>query len=302
VGMKHIIVPATSANMGSGFDSIGIAFQKYNHLWFVEIEEGLQILINKKHDLNIPTDETNLIYKTMKDFYDMIGKPIPGVRLIQEDYIPHTRGLGSSAACIVAGLMAANDLSGCHYSKEELAQIAAKIEGHPDNSNPALLGGMVVGALDDNEMRHVKLTMPENLTFAVMVPNFPLSTEKSRGILPEDVKRKDAVFNSSRAALLVASMITGNIDNLKMAMDDRIHQPYRMHLIPGMMDIFAEADKFGAKASYLSGAGPSLVSVITDDMVDEFAIKMNNYLSTIPNKWELEILKPDTEGARIVSE
>ena len=97
-------------------------------------------------------------------------------------------------------------------------------------------------------------------------------------------------------------MITGNIDNLKMAMDDRIHQPYRMHLIPGMMEIFAEADKFGAKASYLSGAGPSLVSVITDDMVDEFAIKMNNYLSTIPNKWELEILKPDTEGARIVSE
>ncbi len=300
--MKHVIVPATSANMGSGFDSIGIAFQKYNHLWFVEIEEGIQILINKKHDLNIPTDETNLIYKTMKDFYDMVGKPMPGVRLIQEDYIPHTRGLGSSAACIVAGLMAANDLSGCNYSKDDLAQIAAKIEGHPDNSNPALLGGMVVGALDDKEMRHVKLTMPENLTFAVMIPNFPLSTDMSRGILPEKILRKDAVFNSSRSALLVASMITGDVDNFKMAMDDRIHQPYRMNLIPGMMDIFAEADRCGAKASYLSGAGPSLVSVITDDMVGDFEFKMNNYLSTLSDKWELEMLKPDTEGARIVSE
>ncbi|MCI1931585.1 MAG: homoserine kinase [Clostridia bacterium] len=298
--MKHIIVPATSANMGSGFDSIGIAFQKYNHLWFVEMESGAEILVNRKHDLKIPVDKTNLIYKTMANFFKMVGKPMPGVRLIQEDYIPHTRGLGSSAACIVAGLMAANDLSGCHYSREKLAQIAAKIEGHPDNSNPAILGGMVVGALDDKEMRHVKIDIPEYLSFAIMVPDFPLETSKSRGILPYTVLRKDAIFNSSRAALLVASMITGNIDNLKMAMDDRLHQPYRMSLVPGMTDIFEAADKFGAKGSYLSGAGPTLVSVITDDMADEFAIKMNTYLSSIPNEWHLEILKPDLEGARIV--
>ena len=174
--MKHIIVPATSANMGSGFDSVGIAFQKYNHLWYVEIEEGLQILVNKKQDLKIPTDESNLIYKTIKDFFQMVGKPMPGIRLIQEDYIPHTRGLGSSAACIVAGLIAANDLSGCHYSTDDLSQIAAQIEGHPDNSNPALLGGMVIGAMSQDEMRHVKVSMPGNLSFAVMIPDFPVST------------------------------------------------------------------------------------------------------------------------------
>ncbi len=300
--MKHIIVPATSANMGSGFDSIGIAFQKYNHLWFIEIEEGLEILINRKQKLKIPTDKNNLIYKTMVGFYELIGKQMPGVRLIQEDYIPLTRGLGSSAACIVAGLMAANDISGCNYSKEELAQIAAKIEGHPDNSNPALLGGMVVGALDKEEMRHVKLKMPENLSFAVMVPDFPVETEKSRRGLPYTVTRKDAIFNSSRAALLVASMITGNIDNLKMAMDDRLHQQYRLPLIPGMADIFKMADVFGSKGSYLSGAGPTLVSVLTDDTVSGFSEKMNGYLSTIPHKWTLEVLKPDLEGARIISE
>ncbi len=299
--MKHIIVPATSANMGSGFDSVGIAFQKYNHLWYVEIEEGIQILINRKQGLKVPTDENNLIYKTMKDFFDMVGKPMPGVRLIQEDYIPHTRGLGSSAACIVAGLIAANDLSGCHYSTDDLSQIAAQIEGHPDNSNPALLGGMVVGALNQTEMRHVKVNIPSNLTFAVMVPDFPVPTEKSRDILPRTVLRKDAIFNSSRAALLVASMITGNIDNLKMAMDDRLHQPYRMQLVPGMDGIFKAADKFGSKGSYLSGAGPTLVSVITDDMADDFKKNMDNYLSSIKDHhWELEILKPDLLGARIV--
>lgn len=300
--MKHIIVPATSANMGAGFDSIGIALQKYNHLWFVEIEEGLQILINKKHKLKIPTDENNLIYKTMADFYREVGKKMPGVRLIQEDYIPHTRGLGSSAACIVAGLMAANDLSGCHYSKEDLAQIAAKIEGHPDNSNPALLGGMVVGALSKEEMRLVKIPVPENLSFAIMVPDFPVETEKSRGVLPYTVTRKDAIFNSSRAGLLVGSMMTGNIDNLKMAMDDRLHQPYRVPLVPGMEGIFQQADALGAKASYLSGAGPTLVSVLLDEEKDAFEANMRQYLSTIPHKWTVEILKPDLEGARIVSE
>lgn len=300
--MKHIIVPATSANMGSGFDSIGLALKKYNHLWFVEIDEGIEILINKKHKLKIPTDRTNLIYKTMEDFYKMVGKPMPGVRLIQEDYIPHTRGLGSSAACIVAGLIAANDLSGCNFPKEELAQIAARIEGHPDNSNPALLGGMVVGAMDKKEMRNVKVTIPDNLSFAVMVPDFPVETEKSRGVLPYNVTRKDAIFNSSRAALLVASMITGDIDNLKMAMDDRLHQPYRLPLVPGMNKIFEKADEMGSKASYLSGAGPTLISVLTDDMKDEFEKDMGNYLSSIPHKWTIEILKPDLEGARIISE
>ena len=300
--MKHIIVPATSANMGSGFDSIGIAFQKYNHLWFVEIDEELQILVNRKHKQKIPTDKTNLIYKTMVDFYKMIGKKMPGVRLIQEDYIPHTRGLGSSAACIVARLVAANDLSGCNYSKDKLAEIAARIEGHPDNSNPAILGGMVVGALSKEEVRHVKVPVPENLSFAIMVPEFPIETEKSREVLPYTITRKDAIFNSSRTGLLVASMITGEIDNLKMAMDDRIHQPYRLALIPGMKEIFERADEYGAKASYLSGAGPTLVSVVTDDTKDEFATQMNEYLSKIPHKWTVELLKPDLEGVRIVSE
>ena len=262
--MLHVRVPATSANMGSGFDSIGIAVKLYNHVWVEPMEKGLEISFKRKPELPIPADEKNLIYKTMKNFYEMIGKPMPGIRMIQEDFIPTMRGLGSSSACIVEGLMAANELSGTHMTKEELAPIAARIEGHPDNSDSALLGGMVVGVIDEGTLKTVKITVPKHVSFGVMVPDFPVSTAMSRGVLPQMVSRKDAIFNASRAGLLVASMMSGNLDNLKIAMDDRLHQSYRAKLIPHMEDIFAAGEKFGAKASYLSGAGSTLMAVLDE--------------------------------------
>lgn len=300
--MMHIKVPATSANMGPGFDSIGIALQLYNHLWFEQIEEGLEIIIKRKHEIEIPTDKNNLIYKTMVDFFAETGNVMPPVRLIQEDYIPMVRGLGSSAACIVAGLLAANHLSGCHYSREELAQIAAKIEGHPDNSNPALFGGMVVGATDYNEMRHVRLDLPKDLVFAIMVPNFPVSTHDARNVLPSTYDRSDAVFNASRAALLVASIYSGSYENLSMAMQDSIHQPYRSQLIPDMERIFKAAKNYGALGAYLSGAGSTLMAVLTDKQAETFQYKMTAYLKAIPNEWQLTLLKPDEKGAQLVAE
>lgn len=300
--MIHIKVPATSANMGPGFDSIGVALQLYNHLWFEQIDEGVEIIVKRKHEIEIPTDKNNLIYRTMVDFFAETGKVIPGVRLVQEDYIPMVRGLGSSAACIVAGLLAANHMSGCHYSKEQLAQIAAKIEGHPDNSNPALFGGMVVGATDYNEMRHVRLDLPEDLVFAIMAPNFPVSTHDARKVLPSVYDRSDAVFNASRAALLVASIYSGNYENLTMAVQDRIHQPYRSQLIPDMDRIFKAAKNYGALATYLSGAGSTLMAVLTDNKAEAFQQKMTAYLKAIPNEWQLKLLKPDSQGAQLVAE
>ena len=300
--MMHIKVPATSANMGPGFDSIGVALELYNHLWFEEIEQGVEIIVKKEHEIKIPTDKNNLIYKTMVDFFAETGNVMPGVRLIQKDDIPMVRGLGSSAACIVAGLLAANHMSGCHYSREQLAQIAAKIEGHPDNSNPALFGGMVVGALDHNEMRHVKLDLPKDLVFAIMVPDFPVSTEDSRKVLPDMYTKADAIFNASRAALLVASIYAGDYENLAMAMQDRIHQPYRSQLVPDMDRIFKAAKNYGALASYLSGAGSTLMAVLTDDKAEVFQQKMAAYLKAIPNEWQLTLLKPDTKGAQLIAE
>ena len=259
--MIKVKVPATTANMGPGFDCIGMALTMYNIVYAEKIESGLEIIVQDGNP-NIPTDESNLIYKTICYFYDYIGEEVPGIRLIQQDSIPHTRGLGSSAACIVAGLHIANAMSQSFFSKEELVQMAAKIEGHPDNTTPAILGGMTVGAMNGQEMKHVKIRVPDKLHFAVMIPDFTLSTELARGVLPESVSIHDAIFNASRAALFAASMQSGDIDNLDLATEDCLHQPYRATLIPHMEDILNKARQYGAKGTFLSGAGPTLLAII----------------------------------------
>lgn len=297
--MIHIQIPATSANMGPGFDSIGIAVQLYNHVWVEEQESGLTIEVKRKQAIPIPTDESNLIYRTMQHFYQKKGLPMPGVHIIQEDAIPMVRGLGSSAACIVGGLFAANELAGAPCTREELAQIAAELEGHPDNSNPAIFGSMVVGAQDASGMKHVRLELPKDLIFAIMVPDFPVSTEASRSVLPDSYSRQDVVFNASRAALLIASMMTENYENLEMAMEDRVHQPYRSVLIPGMEEIFRHAKEYGAVASYLSGAGSTLMAMVTREQAAEFERKMSEYLHRLEHHWELTLLEPDREGVKI---
>ena len=300
--MIHIRVPATSANMGPGFDSIGIAVELYNHIWVEEQTEGLTIEVKREQAITVPTDEKNLIYKTMKYFYDQKGLKMPGVRIVQEDYIPMVRGLGSSAACIVGGLFAANALAGNICDKDELAQMAAQLEGHPDNSNPAIYGSMVVGAQDAEKMNHVRLELPDDLIFATMVPDFPVSTADARRVLPDSYTRKDMVFNASRAALLVASMMTGKYENFDMAMEDCVHQPYRAQLIPGMHEIFKHAKEFGAVASYLSGAGSTLMAMVTKDQAEEFERKMSVYLGTLEHNWELNLLKADMQGVLVETE
>ncbi|NLI89601.1 MAG: homoserine kinase [Epulopiscium sp.] len=294
--MIKVKVPATTANMGPGFDSIGMALQIHNIVYAEEIPKGLEIII-QEGSKDIPTDENNLIYKTIEKFYKIIGKPVPGIRLIQQDHIPHTRGLGSSAACIVAGLHIANAMSHSFFSKEELVQIAAQIEGHPDNTTPAILGGMTIGAMDEKDMKYVKVPVAENITFAVMIPDFTLSTELAREVLPKEIPLEDGIFNSSRAALLAATMITGDVDNLPMAMQDKFHQPYREDLIPDMRAIMEESRNHGAKGVFLSGAGPSLIAVIKN--VVAFRREMVEYLKTLDNNWQVQMIQADQIGARV---
>lgn len=294
--MIKVKVPATTANMGPGFDSIGMALQIYNIVYAEEIPSGLEIIIQEGSG-EIPTDESNLIYQTILKFYNIIDRPVPGIRLIQQDHIPHTRGLGSSAACIVAGLHIANAMSHSFFSKEELVQIAAQLEGHPDNTTPAILGGMTIGAMDEKDMKYVKVKVAENIHFAVMIPDFTLSTELARSVIPKQISLKDGVFNSSRAALLAASMITGDFDNLPMAMQDRFHEPYRQKLIPNMSEIMEEARKHGAKGVFLSGAGPTLIAVIKN--VVAFRKEMLDYFKTLENNWQVQMIQADQNGAQV---
>jgi len=294
----NIKIPATTANIGPGFDSIGMALKLYNNIIFEEIDSGLEIQTIKKQNIEIPTDESNLIYQTMLKFFDEAGKKLNGIKIIQNDNIPLTRGLGSSAACIVGGILAADKIAKTNLSKKEIAEIAAKYEGHPDNSTPAIFGGMVISTMDEKgKLNFVKIDVPKELTFNVMIPDFTLSTEKARQVIPEYISLKDAVFNLSRTALLVSSIMSGKFENIETAVDDKIHQPYRMSIIPDMEKIFKKAKEFGAFATFLSGAGPTLISITHNN--NNFKNNMNEFLDTLNNLWSLDILEPDKTGAVI---
>ncbi len=300
--MLHIKVPATTANMGPGFDCIGMALKLYNNLW-VSVNDApgakpVEIEVKSQHDITIPTDESNFIYVSIRRFYEEMGinKEIPPIKMIQEDSIPLTRGLGSSAACIVAGLLAANELSGAGLSRDELINLAAKIEGHPDNSTPAFTGGLIAGAMTDGVLDYVKIVPHESLRFAVMIPDFPLSTEKARGVLPKVVPMADAVYNASRTALLVYAYMTGERAKLRTAVSDRLHEPFRMPIVPDMRGIFEQSRKLSAHGVFLSGAGPTIIAVTTDD---GFVGRMGEYLQTLPNKWRIQYIEPDLTGATL---
>lgn len=295
--MIHIKVPATTANMGPGFDCIGMALKLYNNLWVEESDEPL-VIESKRADACVPLGKNNLIYRSILRFYKELGitKSLPGIKLIQDDDIPTTRGLGSSAACVVAGLLAANEISGVNLPREQLCTLAAEVEGHPDNSTPALIGGIVISAFSSGMLEYIKLDSDKisELKFAIMIPDFPLLTKKARGVLPKSVHMSDAVFNISRAALMTASLMQGDFSKLKVAMDDKLHQPYRMDMVPGMELIFTNAYKFGAKGVFLSGAGPTIIAVFQDD---SFIDNIKYHLDKMQDKWELKIIEPDFDGA-----
>jgi len=303
--MVKVRVPATSANMGAGFDCFGLALGLYNIL-SVEESDKFSITI-KDESLGIPTTKDNKIYQAIQHFYKEIGKPIPYLKIHQEDNIPLARGLGSSAACIVAGLAAANKLSREGLTDEQLVYMAHKIEGHPDNIAPAYYGGMVVSVADGSKIHHVKIgheTLSE-LSFVTFIPKFTLSTTEARGVLPQTYSREDAVFNISRASLLIASIMSKKWDNLPIAIDDRLHQPYRNRLITNVDSIYAMAKSFGAKGVYLSGAGPTVVAIFTNPIGQNLLTDVKLQLATLPNTsgcdWAAHLLQPDFKGVQVES-
>ncbi|MBQ8585353.1 MAG: homoserine kinase, partial [Butyricicoccus sp.] len=213
----QVKVPATSANMGSGYDSIGIALDLYNT---ITLEECDHIDITDVNGQDIPTDESNLIYQCAKKIYDICGKPLSGLRIVEDCNIPQTRGLGSSSACTVAGILGANALLGNPLDQENIIDLAASIEGHPDNSTPAILGGFCVALLEYGKVWSVRVPMNGTVDFITFIPDFELSTEKARAVLPKTIDHHDAVFNLARAALLAGSLTTGKLENLGVAVGD----------------------------------------------------------------------------------
>ena len=295
--MIKIRIPATSANLGAGFDALGLAMNYYN---YVQMEESDHIEISSVDDTPIPTDENNLIYQSAKSLYEICGKKLSGLKIIQENNIPMTRGLGSSSACIIAGLVGANTLMGNPFSLDEMVNLSAQIEGHPDNTAPALLGGIVTAAFDGRCVHWVKLEVFTTLKFVVVIPDFELSTEKARECLPKQIPHTDAVYNLSRAALFSASLLTGKYQNLKTAVDDRLHQPYRIELIPYAKEVFEMSYEWGAYAVYISGAGPSIMSIV-DNNNKYFCGKMKFALEKMGlTNWQVKTFEIDNQGTVVI--
>lgn len=299
--MVKVKVPATSANIGPGFDSMGIALGLYNYVTAEETDTGkLEIKIIDKSSEFLPCDENNLIYKSMKRVFDAVKYKPKGLKLTLENNIMITRGLGSSSAGIVGGIVAANKLSGDQLSVNDMLRLAADIEGHPDNVTPALVGGFTVNVQTKYAIRYVKSELSEkDLRFAALVPDFFLQTKKSRGVLPKSVSMRDAVYNTGHSALLTASLMSGKYENIRTAVGDKLHQNYRKRLIPNMDSLFRLCYDNGALGVYLSGAGPTIIAIIRADN-KTFGCNISRVLTGKLKNWQLHILKPDNDGACVI--
>lgn len=292
--MVYVRVPATSANMGSGFDSLGIALGIYNTLKISEIESGIVVYNNSKE--YIPVGEKNLVYRAICRVFDEVGYEKKGIRIIQNSDIPVTRGLGSSSACIIGGMLAANVISGRKLSYDEILNLATEFEGHPDNVTPALFGGFCIAATENGKTVYSSNKLDPKLKVAIIVPDFFLSTRASRGNLPENVPLRDSSYNISRASLLTSALIKGKYDDLRFAVGDKLHQDFRKENIPNFDDIMEKSYEIGAKATYLSGSGPTIVSLISDNY-DKFEREMSKFLKTLDRKWSIKICSIDNVGA-----
>lgn len=298
--MIRIDVPATSANLGAGFDSLGIALTLKNRIWMEEFDS---IDITCTDNVKVPTGKDNLIFWAAEYLYRECGKKLPGLKIIQENNIPLARGLGSSSSCIVAGIMGANRFLGNPLSKNDLIHVAAKIEGHPDNTSPAISGGLVASAMEGERVYSVSVPVSEKIRFVVMIPPFELKTEEARKALPEQYSREDAVYNLSRSGLMTAALFSGELQNLRVAVQDRIHQPYRCGLIDNCDSVFRMSYELGSLGTYISGAGPTIISMVETNAAEQFAANCAAHLQEKNIKgWQVELLAADKDGAKIVIE
>ncbi len=294
-------VPATTANLGPGFDTFGIAWKLYNILW-AELRSGNALTVeNENQDSpELADPKRNWVSVAAAKLFTAAGAEDLGAHFVLNNQIPVSRGLGSSAAAIVGGLLAANTLLGDVFTLEELTEMAVDLEGHPDNVCPALYGGFVASCRRSGEtttMLHIK--PPAILKGVVAVPDFQLATKVARGAMPKEVAMGDAVFNVQCASLLLGAMIMGDTALMSKVMEDKLHQPYRFPLIPGAYEVLEAAKKAGAISTALSGAGPTLIA-FTDQEGSAIGEAMEKAWLEQGIKSHAMVLEQDADGAKIL--
>ena len=295
--MQKLRVPATSANMGSGFDSIGVALNLYNYVTF---EEGDRVLVECDDD--VPKDETNLIIDSVKKAYAHAGQTFRGLHIIQENHVPLQRGLGSSSTCISAGVAIAGKLMGDIFSLHDMVTLAAQLEGHPDNVAPALLGGYVAAVLDHGEVYYQRKELDhDRIGFIAVVPDFMVSTAEARAALPKELSMSDAVYNLSRSSLLTAAFLTENYGLLRVATKDRLHQHHRLKLVRGGEEIMRKMLECGAYSSTVSGAGPTILGTVPGNGGDKVMFDgIESFIAEHYPTYQILRLQADNAGLVII--
>ncbi|SFJ26517.1 homoserine kinase [Thermoflavimicrobium dichotomicum] len=297
----QVKVPASTANLGPGFDTMGMAFQLYTTI-SMQLAETTQISLSGQELQGLPHDKSNLLYRVAADLFTRAGLPQPELTIEVSSDIPLTRGLGSSAAAIVGALVAANQLAGEPFTTDQLFALATHWEGHPDNVGASLFGGIVVAAMPehpDEPVPYLRLPAPP-LQVLVTIPDFQLATAKARSVLPKNYPKSDVIYNIGRSSLLVAALAQGRFDLLKKAMRDRIHQPYRAGLVPGLDEILEAAPDHGALGVALSGAGPTILCFYQTEQEKQ---QLSSFIADVMAKREITYrsmsLLPDSSGVQI---
>jgi len=298
-------VPGTSANCGPGFDCLGLATTIYNYLDLTLIRNGKVVVEPTGEGTeNIPKGRRNLTWQAVSRFLKAVGKDdeFKGAIIRMKNNVPISRGLGSSSTAIVAGLVAANEIVGAPLNRQELLKLATELEGHPDNVAPALFGGFTVSVMQGGEVQTFSFQPRVKLKLIVAVPDFELSTRLARKVLPRNVSMKDAIFNVSRASMLIAALVEGREDLLPLAFDDALHQPYRKKLVPGMSAVFDAAKSAGALGAAISGAGSCLIAFTTlhSGLEDKIALAMTTAFKTAGVTAKALILDVDRRGAQVL--
>jgi homoserine kinase len=257
----RVRVPATSANLGPGFDALALAWALHNEVTLEE-HAGVVVSIEGEGADHLERGERNVVVAGVRSVYEVVGRPFRGIKVACVNRIPTARGLGSSAAAWLAGIVGANALLGGPLDRDTLLTLAARAEGHPDNAAAALLGGLTVACWSEGSVVAASLPVPQGIRWVVLVPELRASTTEARAVLPDTVTRADAVFNVQRVGLLLAALGAGRTDLLAVAMDDRLHQPYRRRLFPWLPRVAAAARAAGAVGCVLSGAGPAVLAAV----------------------------------------
>lgn len=287
-----ISVPATTANLGPGFDCIGAALTLYNEFKFTRLssaDPGVKITVSGIEADRVNTDDSNLAYQSFLKLYQHLNETPPAVEIEIKLAVPLARGLGSSATAIVGGLVGANQLAGSPLDKNEIMKIAIAIEGHPDNVVPAFIGGCRLAASSNNDWEICDIPWHGDIVPVVAIPDFELSTQEARRVLPTEYSRADAIFNIAHLGLLVRGLESNRGDWLRVALQDKIHQPYRQALIKGYDAVEKAALASGAYGMVISGAGPTLLALAD-------AASAANVVTAMADAWQQEGVKAEVRS------